>query len=160
MAVIFLLLFDKLGAAGILSIIPGSASILDRIVYQFLSQLPNNACISHTSLVRHNMKIEDRLALALEHLSMVVGDPSITDRPPLSSLSFSCLSSEVVIQQAKSLRLYNEGLRKFPKAAPIVGDDGKPLPIPKYVDLLNIPSVVAHDITSARLVSTKILPPP
>lgn len=49
---------------------------------------------------------------ALSMLAEITGDASIANRPPLSSLSFSCLCPETRKTQMETLKLYAKDLDK------------------------------------------------
>lgn len=49
------------------------------------------------------------MAAALSKLAQLTGDPSVALRDPFSSLSFSCLTPDVVQGQSESLTLYRKG---------------------------------------------------
>ncbi|PFH52570.1 hypothetical protein AMATHDRAFT_90296, partial [Amanita thiersii Skay4041] len=61
---------------------------------------------------------------ALAKQASLMGDPSIAKRDPLSSLSFSCLPSNVVQTQTSLLKHYRK--RKDSAFSP-TGSDGQPI---------------------------------
>ncbi|KAF9224350.1 alpha/beta-hydrolase, partial [Gyrodon lividus] len=103
-----------------MSIIPGSASLVNRVLAGFLSQLPR----ARSDLVPPPIPIFDRTKIALQTLSELVGDPSIARRNPRSSLSFSCVTPEVAKSQLESLKFY---AKEIDKTYCPLGRDGRPI---------------------------------
>ena len=109
-----------LGAKACMSIIPGTASLVNRVFTGFLSQLPR----SRSDLRPPAVPTLERAKLALQTLSELVGDPSIAHRDPRSSLSFSCVTPETARSQLESLRFYSKDIDKT--YCPL-GRDGRPI---------------------------------
>ena len=109
-----------LGAKACISIIPGSASLVNRAFTGFLSQLPR----SRSDLRPSAIPTLERTRTALQTLSELVGDPSIAHRNPRSLLSFSCVTAEVAKSQFESLKFYSKDIDKT--YCPL-GRDGRPI---------------------------------
>ena len=89
-----------------ISVVPGNASIVNNVFFKFLGRLPHH----RSDIVPPKIPLEERMRIALKRLSEVTGtDTSSLD--PLSSLSFSCLSDEVVKAQTEILKHYQKGAR-------------------------------------------------
>lgn len=110
----------SLGAAGLLSIIPGSASIVNQVIAKFLSRFPHR----RSDLVPPALSVEVRMTTALQNLARVSSNGSIATRNPLSSLSFSCLPKDIVKAQEELITQY---ARNRHQAFSPLGPDGKPL---------------------------------
>ncbi|KAG8218315.1 alpha/beta-hydrolase [Butyriboletus roseoflavus] len=108
------------GAKACVSIIPGSASLVNRVFTGFLSQLPR----SRSDLRPPAIPTLERTRLALQTLSELVGDPSVAHRNPRSLLSFSCVTPEVAKSQLESLKFYAKDIDKT--YCPL-GRDGRPI---------------------------------
>lgn len=121
-----------LGATSCVSI-TGSASLVNRVFALFLSQLPR----SRSDPRPPTIPVLERARIALQTLSELVGDPSITHRNPKSLLSFSCVTPEVAKSQLESLKFYSRDLDKI--YCPL-GRDGRP--IRKY----GLVSFLANDL--------------
>lgn len=121
----------SLGAAGLLSIIPGSASIVNQVIAKFLSRFPHR----RSDLVPPALSVKARMTTALQNLAKVSSNESIATRDPLSSLSFSCLPKDIVKTQEELITQY---ARNRHQAFSPLGPDGKPLR--KYANqpLINI----------------------
>lgn len=91
------------GGAGILNIV--AASITNQVFTKFVSRLAHR----NSDVVPSSMSKEERMAAALSKLALLTGDPSVALRDPFSSLSFSCLTPDVVQGQSESLTLYRKG---------------------------------------------------
>jgi hypothetical protein len=113
-------LYVMKGAKACPSIIPGSASLVNRVFTGFLSQLPR----SRSDLVPPSIPTLERTRIALQTLSDLVGDPSIARRNPRSLLSFSCVGPEVAKSQLESLKFY---ARDIDKTYCPLGRDGRPI---------------------------------
>ncbi|KAF8897174.1 hypothetical protein BD779DRAFT_1465429 [Infundibulicybe gibba] len=113
------LLYTVKGASGGLNIIGGHASIVNQVVAKFLMRLPHVG----TMLLPPAVPTEKRMQEALTTLGALVGNTSIASRDPMSSMSFSCLSEEVVQRQTDLLDIYGE--RQKSAFSP-VGCDGRP----------------------------------
>lgn len=133
-----------LGAKACVSIIPGSASLVNRVFTGFLSQLPR----SRSDLRPPAISTLERTRIALQTLSELVGDPSIAHRNPKSVLSFSCVTPEVAKSQLESLKFY---ARDIDKTYCPLGRDGRP--IRKYETISFYPQITPflhHDRYSER----------
>ncbi|KIL00458.1 hypothetical protein PAXRUDRAFT_129813 [Paxillus rubicundulus Ve08.2h10] len=108
------------GAKACMSIIPESASLVNRVLTKFLHQLPR----ARSDLVFPSISLFERTKKALQTLSELVGDPSIARRDPRSLLSFSCVTPEVAKSQLESLKFYANDIEKT--YCPL-GRDGRPI---------------------------------
>ena len=97
-----------------------SASIVNQVFIKFLSRQPP----ARSDPYCPDLLPQDRLRTALELLGKIRGDSSIADRDPLSSLSFSCASAEVIKSQEETRATYEKGQRN---AFSPLGLDGRPL---------------------------------
>lgn len=113
-------LYTVKGAAGLLSIVPGSASIVNQVIAKFLSRFPRR----RSDLVPPALSVEVRMTVALQNLARVFSNGSIGTRDPLSSLSFSCLPKDIVKAQEELITQY---ARNRHQAFSPLGPDGKPL---------------------------------
>ncbi|TFK74449.1 alpha/beta-hydrolase [Pluteus cervinus] len=113
------ILYTVKGASGCLSIVPGSASIANQVFAKFLSRLPH----TRSDLVTSEESVEERMQRALQELAVIVDKPKLAQRKAHSSLSFSCLSDDVIMSQSDSLSFYKKGLDSV--FSP-VGPDGRP----------------------------------
>ena len=118
-----------LGATTCIPIIPGNASIVNRVFSAFLSQLPG----SRSDPRPPDIPAWERAREALQTLSELVGDPSIAHRNPRSLLSFSCVTPEVAKSQLESLKFYSKDLEKT--YCPL-GRDGRPIrkSVPRFIN--------------------------
>ncbi|KAG5645743.1 hypothetical protein DXG03_005280 [Asterophora parasitica] len=116
------------GASGTLSIVPWYASIANKVFTNFLARLPP----ATSELLPPGTNVTERMKTALAYLAELMGDASIASRNPASSLSFSCLSQDVVKRQTDALREYRKGVHK---AFSPLGPDGRP--IRKYSERIN-----------------------
>ncbi|KAJ6567283.1 Alpha/Beta hydrolase protein [Mycena vulgaris] len=98
-------LYTVKGGGGYLSIPPGTASIVNQVYVKFVSRLPR----VRSDRATPTMTVEERMKDALGTLEMITGDSSVRARDPLSSLSFCCLSDEVIQQQTEGLAAYRKG---------------------------------------------------
>lgn len=103
-----------------MSIIPGSASLVNQVFSKFLATLPK----ARSDLVPPKTPVLDRTKMALRTLADLVGEPSYALRDPRSCLSFSCVSPEVVQSQLDNLKFY---ARDIDKAFCPLGRDGRPM---------------------------------
>lgn len=108
------------GAKACMSIIPGSASLVNQVLSKFLAQLPRE----RSDLLPSSIPILERTKMALRTLSELVGDPSIAHRNPKSLLSFSCVTPEVAKSQLENLKFYAKDIDKT--YCPL-GSDGRPI---------------------------------
>ncbi|KAF5393619.1 hypothetical protein D9757_000406 [Collybiopsis confluens] len=91
--------------AGLLNVVPGTASITNQVFSKFVSRLPKQRSDLGTSLVSR----EERMTAALARLAQLTGDSTIASRDPLCPMSFSCLASDVIQAQSDSIALYRKG---------------------------------------------------
>ncbi|KAH7930046.1 alpha/beta-hydrolase [Leucogyrophana mollusca] len=108
------------GAKACLTILPGSASIVNQVFSKFLAQQP----CARSDLLPAQLSPFDRMKTALSKLADFVGDPEIASRDPRSSLSFSCVAPDVVNSQLETLNFY---LKDIDKAYCPLGLDGRPM---------------------------------
>ncbi|TFK43302.1 Alpha/Beta hydrolase protein [Crucibulum laeve] len=113
------------GAAGSVTVVPGSASIANQVFARFLSRLPK----VRSELVPPAVKVKDRMQTALELLAEITGDSSYASRDPMSSLSFSCLPDDLAQSQLELLQHYCKAREH---AFCPLDEEGKPLR--KYSD--------------------------
>lgn len=108
------------GASGTLNIIPGHASIANQVFGKFISRLPHK----RSELIPPEISKRDRMKKALSTLAGIIGDGSIENRSPLSSLSFCCLPPEVVKDQTDSV---NQRRKRLAHAHTLLSPEGRPL---------------------------------
>jgi hypothetical protein len=97
-----------------------SASLANLTISKFLNRLPK----TRSDLVPPEKPLEEYMQAALDRLSGFMNDPSISQREPTCSLSFCCLSKEVIQMQTDSLEHFRKGqLRAFNPLNP----DGRPI---------------------------------
>lgn len=113
-------LFIIRGAKACMSIMPGSASLVNQAFSKFLATLPK----ARSDLVPPKIPVLERTKMALRTLSDLVGEPSYAQRDPRSILSFSCVSPEVARSQLENLRFY---ARDIENAYCPLGRDGRPM---------------------------------
>jgi hypothetical protein len=93
-----------IGGPSMLSVIPGHASIMNKVISNFWSRLPH-----HTSPISPpKTPIEVRMSEALETLAMLTGRENEDSTKPLCALSFSCLSPDVIKYQSELLEYYKK----------------------------------------------------
>jgi len=103
-----------------LSVLPGHASIMNKVVSNFWSRLSHHS--SHLSSPK--ISVEARMSEALATLATLIGRESDKSTDPLCSLSFSCLSPDVVKVQSELLEYFKKDChRAFSPLNPL----GKPL---------------------------------
>ncbi|KAJ6538953.1 Alpha/Beta hydrolase protein [Mycena capillaripes] len=85
------ILYTVKGGGGYLGVPPGTASIVNQVYVKFVSRLPQ------------------RMKDALNTLELITGDNTLHARDPCSSLSFCCLSEDVIQQQTDGLTAYRKG---------------------------------------------------
>lgn len=108
------------GAKACMSIIPGSASLVNQVFSKFLATLPK----ARSDLVPPKVPVLERTKTALRTLADLVGDPNYAVRDPHSTLSFSCISPEVAQSQLDNLKFY---WKDIDKAFCPLGRDGRPM---------------------------------
>ncbi|GLB33430.1 putative alpha beta-hydrolase [Lyophyllum shimeji] len=113
-------IYSVKGGAGNLSIVPGHASIMNKVFATFLSRQPHQ----RSELVPPETDKIERMKTALAALAEIIGDSSIASRDPTSSLSFSCLPHDACRRQTEILNKYRD--RKTGTFTP-VGPDGRPV---------------------------------
>ncbi|EJD01480.1 alpha/beta-hydrolase [Fomitiporia mediterranea MF3/22] len=110
------------GSPEYVTVVPTCATIVNRVFAEFLSRQPR----PHSPIRLNSVTAADRRARlqeALIKLADLVDDTSIAVRDPMSSLSFSCVSPEVLQNQHDVLRrqMLDEHLAFSP-----LGMDGRP----------------------------------
>ncbi len=85
-----------------ISVIPESASTVNAVFVNFLSQLPRH----RSDIVRPEISIRDRMEIALQKFSEITGITDVESLDPTCSLSFSSVSTEVAKAQTDVLRRY------------------------------------------------------
>jgi len=108
------------GAMGCLCIVPSTASIVNQVLTKFLSRLPP----TRSDIQPPDRPTAERMAEALKTLSELMGDSNIATRDPMCSLSFSCLSPEVINSQKDAVDFY--GKDEWKALSPL-GPDGRPI---------------------------------
>ncbi|KAH7916146.1 alpha/beta-hydrolase [Hygrophoropsis aurantiaca] len=108
------------GANACLTILPGSASIVNQVFAKFLASQP----LARSDFITPPTSIFDRMKTALVKLADLVGEPEMASRDPRSSLSFSCVTPEVVKSQLATLNFYKKDIEH---AYCPLGRDGRPL---------------------------------
>ncbi|KAF8803748.1 hypothetical protein BYT27DRAFT_7195089 [Phlegmacium glaucopus] len=99
------ILYSVKGGSSMLSIIPGNASITNKVVSNFWSRLPHHK--SHIS--PPETPVEVRMSEALRTLARLTGRANKESiAKPLCSLSFSCLSPDVIKTQSELLEYYKK----------------------------------------------------
>ncbi|KAJ7638448.1 Alpha/Beta hydrolase protein [Roridomyces roridus] len=100
-------LYTVKGGGPYLSITPGTASIVNQVYVKFVTRLPPPVPPSSTPAPMPTT--EERMRRALSRLEEITGNSALRSRDPLSSLSFSCLSEDIVKQQTEGLAAYSRG---------------------------------------------------
>lgn len=93
-----------LGGGSMLSVIPGHASLMNKVVSNFWSRLPHHA----SPINPPKTPIETRMSEALETLVALTGCERGSPVNPLCALSFSCLSPDVIKLQSEILEHYKK----------------------------------------------------
>ncbi|KAJ7162622.1 Alpha/Beta hydrolase protein [Mycena crocata] len=93
------------GGGGYLTMTPGTASIVNQVYVKFVSRLPHVRSDRATPVLTTDERMKD----ALGTLEAITGDSSFRNRDPSSSLSFSCLSDDIVQSQTDGLAGYRKG---------------------------------------------------
>ncbi|KAF7978309.1 hypothetical protein HWV62_913 [Athelia sp. TMB] len=96
------------GLSGPPTILPGSASIVNRVLTKFLSALP----FSGSELIPPVTPVTSRMKAALGRLADLSGDETIESRDPSTPSSFSRVSEGVKNTQAESFKAYEKNLCK------------------------------------------------
>jgi len=105
-----------------LSVIPGNASIVNKVVSNFWARLPH-----HSSHLRPpETPVEVRMSEALETLAMLTGRANeVSTAEPLCSLSFSCLPPDVIKIQSELLEYFKKDCHRA--FSPSTTSSGRPL---------------------------------
>ncbi|KAF8204828.1 Alpha/Beta hydrolase protein [Pholiota molesta] len=115
-------LYDVKGATSMISVVPGPASIVNNVFYKFLKRLPHH----RSDLVQPESSITERMRMALGNLAEITGDPDMASLDPLCSLSFCCLTPEVVKGQSDLLKHYSTEVRVALNPS-LIENEGRPL---------------------------------
>jgi hypothetical protein len=109
-----------LGGQGYISVVPTTASVCNRVFHQFISRLPKTRSV----LRPPRDPLETSISRGLELLAVLAGDPSISERDPLSPMSFSRISAAVQQLQVEN---YMAAARDARSAFSPLGSDGRPM---------------------------------
>lgn len=110
------------GGQGFMSLVPSFANIVNQAFAKFLAGITKP---TDDSVLRPPSEpMYDRMKRALEDLADFVDDPSIADRDPRSSLSFSCCRPEVAQSQMDTIKNYAKSQKD---AYNPLGPDGRPI---------------------------------
>ncbi|KAF8914148.1 alpha/beta-hydrolase [Gymnopilus junonius] len=99
-------LYEVKGGRSMISVVPGNASIVNNVFFKFLGRLPHY----RSDITPPTLSLRDRMKIALNRFSEITG-MDITSLDPLSSLSFSCVTDEVMTAQTEILKHYQKGAR-------------------------------------------------
>ena len=103
------LVFNQvIGGSSMLSVLPGHASIMNKVVSNFWSRLPFRG--SHINPPQTS--IEVRMRVALTTLAVLTGRQGEGPSGPLCPLSFSCLSPDVIKIQSEFLEYFKKECRR------------------------------------------------
>ena len=91
-----------IGGGSMMSVVPDTAWIVNGAFANFLSRLPHHK----SDLIPPQITIRQRMEIALQKLSQIMGSTEIDSWDPLCSLSFACLSPDVAKAQTDLLRRY------------------------------------------------------
>lgn len=105
-----------------ISVVPGPASMVNNVFYKFLKRLPHH----RSDLVQPESSIRERMRMALGNLAEITGDPDMASLDPLCSLSFCCLTPEVVKGQSDLLKHYSNEVRVALNPS-LIENEGRPL---------------------------------
>lgn len=94
-----------LGGMSMISVMPGPASTVNNVFFKFLNRLPHH----RSDLVAPESSIRDRMRMAMSNLAELTGDPDMPSLDPLCSLSFCCLTPDVIKGQNDLLKHYHKG---------------------------------------------------
>jgi hypothetical protein len=108
------------GGQGYISVVPTTASVCNRVFFQFLSRLPK----ARSKLRPPRDPLEVYISKGLGILAELAGDPSIAERDPLSPMSFSRLPAAVERLQVEN---YMGAAKDARKAFSPLGSDGRPM---------------------------------
>ncbi|KAK2466402.1 hypothetical protein APHAL10511_002044 [Amanita phalloides] len=109
----------KGGGAG-LALVQSSVSITNQVLAKFLARQPYVGSVLRAPEVAR----DDRMRTALMRLADIMSDSAITRRDPLSPISFSCLTQDIVQTQTDLLTQYRS--RENQAFSPL-GVDGRPI---------------------------------
>jgi len=109
-----------LGGQGYISVVPTTASVCNRVFHQFISRLPK----ARSVLRPPRDPLETYISRGLELLAVLAGDSSISERDPLSPMSFSRISAAVQQLQVEN---YMAAARDARSAFSPLGSDGRPM---------------------------------
>lgn len=87
-----------------MSVVPDTAWTVNGAFANFLSRLPHH----RSDLIPPQITIRQRMEIALQKLSQIMGTTDIDSWDPLCSLSFACLLPDVAKAQTDLLRRYNK----------------------------------------------------
>ncbi|KZP13057.1 alpha/beta-hydrolase [Athelia psychrophila] len=118
-------LFIVKGVSGPSTVLPSSASIVNRVFSQFLAHMPP----SNSTITAPTIPVALRMKSALTKLGSLAGNTAIAARDPRLSSSFSRISEEVRENQAECLTVYEQDLDK---AFSPLNYNGKPYR--RYID--------------------------
>ncbi|KLO05011.1 alpha/beta-hydrolase [Schizopora paradoxa] len=109
------------GSPEYVSLIPACASIVNRVLAEFISRQPMmpTKLTSFTTRERR-----ERMERALQQLASLTGNSAIKDRDASSPLSFSCVAPDML--KSNTLRLREEQAEEHLAFSPL-GVDGRPL---------------------------------
>ena len=93
-----------IGGRAMLAVIPGHASLMNKVVSNFWSRLPHHASPMNSPKI----PVEVRMSEALETLVALTGCERGSPIDPLCALSFSCLSPDVIKVQSELLEHYKK----------------------------------------------------
>ncbi|KAI0303936.1 alpha/beta-hydrolase [Russula brevipes] len=113
-------LYTIKGGQGYISVVPTTASVCNRVFHQFISRLPK----ARSVLRPPRDPLETYISRGLELLAVLAGDPSISERDPLSPMSFSRISAAVQQLQVEN---YMAAARDARSAFSPLGSDGRPM---------------------------------
>ena len=86
--------------AGYLTVM--NPSIVNQTLVKFLNRLPR----TRSDITPPSISVSQRMRQALDTLAELTGDHSHSEKDPMSSLSFSCVSPEICKIQVKSRESY------------------------------------------------------
>ncbi|KAF9535016.1 alpha/beta-hydrolase [Crepidotus variabilis] len=90
------------GYSTMISIIPDAVYTVNATVATFLARLPR----ARSDLLPPQTPVKERMEMALQKLSEIIGDPDMESLDSMSSLSFACLSPEISKAQTDLLKRY------------------------------------------------------
>ena len=87
-----------------MSVAPETAYTVNGALANFLSRLPHH----RSDLIPPKISIRERMSIALQKLSKITGNVETGSLDPFCSLSFACLSSDIIKAQNELLRRYSK----------------------------------------------------